>query len=209
MQGSVVQLILHASLFVKLILLVLLGFSVSSWAIMVYKYDRMSTASVESESFLEASGSDRPLPELLEAADSLQGSPLARMFKAVYPTRGSLPRAKIHQLLKRQEALEAEGLYNYLTFLAITGSTAPFIGLLGTVWGIINSFRGIGAAGSASLAVVAPGIAEALITTAAGLMVAIPAVMAYNAYLNWAKRIHREMENFSEQLQDLLAKEAA
>jgi len=88
----------------------------------------------------------------------------------------------------------------YLNFLATTGSTAPFIGLFGTVWGIMNSFRGIGAAGAANLAVVAPGIAEALIATAAGLVAAIPAVIAYNYYLSRVRLITIQMEDFDQEL---------
>ena len=90
-------------------------------------------------------------------------------------------------------------------FLPLPGSTTPFIGLFGTVWGIMNAFRGIGAAGSASLAVVAPGIAEALITTAAGLAAAIPAVIAYNYYLSRARQAIIEMEDFAEELLDFFS----
>jgi len=95
----------------------------------------------------------------------------------------------------------------YLNFLATTGSTTPFIGLFGTVWGIMNAFRGIGSAGSASLAVVAPGIAEALITTAAGLGAAIPAVVAFNYYLSRARIMSIDMEDFSEELLDFFSRE--
>lgn len=202
MQGSTIQLIVQASLFVKVILAVLLCFSITSWAIIVYKYDSFSEASRQSHSFLEVFASGRSSQELLKRAQSLSASPLSKLFQAVYPYLSSLPRDKIDRILKRHEILEAERLHGFLTFLAITGSTTPFIGLLGTVWGIINAFQGIGATGSASLAVVAPGIAEALVTTAAGLAAAIPAVMAYNAYLSWARRITLQMEDFSDQLKD-------
>ena len=100
-------------------------------------------------------------------------------------------------------------MHSHLIILATTGSTAPFIGLLGTVWGIMDAFRGIGAAGSASLAVVSPAIAEALIATAAGLAVAIPAVMAYNFYVNWVGRMTVELDHVSEELQGLFTKKAA
>ncbi len=107
---------------------------------------------------------------------------------------------QVTRTLKRIEALEEIRLEKYLTFLATTGSTAPFIGLFGTVWGIMNSFMGIGRIGAASLAVVAPGIAEALIATAAGLIAAIPAVVAYNYYLSRARRTTTLMEDFSQEL---------
>ena len=114
-----------------------------------------------------------------------------------------------HGGFKSCEALETEKLHARLTFLATTGTTAPFIGLLGTVWGIMNAFQGIGATGSASLAVVAPGIAEALVTTAAGLAAAIPAVIAYNYYLSRARKMTIEMEDFSEELLDTLGAKLA
>ena len=100
---------------------------------------------------------------------------------------------------------ELERLQTYLTFLATTGSTTPFIGLLGTVWGIMDAFRGIGAAGSASLAVVSPAIAEALITTAAGLLAAIPAAMAYNVFLDQVRNTASALEEFGEVLLERLA----
>jgi len=107
-------------------------------------------------------------------------------------------------VLKRYGALESARLERFLNFLATTGTTTPFIGLFGTVWGIMNAFTGIGAAGSASLAVVAPGIAEALVTTAMGLAAAIPAVIAYNYYLSRVNRMIMTMEDFSEELVDYI-----
>jgi biopolymer transport protein TolQ len=125
----------------------------------------------------------------------------------VYTEEGRVNRDEIKRLLRRYEALETAKMEQYLNFLATTGSTTPFIGLFGTVWGIMNAFRGIGAAGSASLAVVAPGIAEALITTAAGLAAAIPAVVAFNYYLSRARKMSIDMEDFSEELLDFFSKE--
>ena len=205
MQESAIQLVLQASLFVKVILFILLSFSVASWAIIVYKYDHFSAASSESESFLQVFESEQNFQNLQKRAVAFRISPLARMFQAFVPLRYH-SKDEIDRSLRRQEVLEVEKLNAYLTFLAVTGSTDPFIGLLGTVWGIMNAFRGIGAAGSASLAVVAPGISEALITTAAGLAAAIPAVMAYNAYLNWARKIALQMEDFSDQLKGHFSK---
>jgi biopolymer transport protein TolQ len=209
MQQSAIALVLQASLFVKVILLILLFFSITSWAIIVYKYDSFSEASRQSQVFLAAFGSGRPTQEILKTARSLPASPLAKLFQAIQSSLSALSRDRVERVLKRHEAMEVERLHGYLTFLAITGSTTPFIGLLGTVWGIINAFQGIGATGSASLAVVAPGIAEALVTTAAGLAAAIPAVMAYNGYLSWARRIVLQMEDFSDQLKDSLVREVA
>jgi len=206
MHESMWFLILHASLFVKVILLTLVFFSTVCWSIILYKHASLAAAEKESAAFLDVFESGN----LLRAADlakTLQASPLAAVFRAVYPARTK--GEELRRLLRRYQALETERLYAQLTFLATTGSTAPFIGLLGTVWGIINAFRGIGASGSASLAVVAPGIAEALITTAAGLAAAIPAVMAYNYYLSRARKLTAALEDFSESLIGALGKPSA
>ncbi len=202
MQDSAIQLIFHAGYVVKAVLLILLFFSVFSWAIIFYKHRSLSAASRESASFLRAFRAGSDVKGLFATAKPLTLSPLANVFKSVYLEEGHINKDEIRRLLRRYEALEAAKLESYLTFLATTGATTPFIGLFGTVWGIMNSFRGIGAAGSASLTIVAPGIAEALITTAAGLAAAIPGVVAYNYYLSRARRLIIEMEDFSEELLD-------
>ncbi len=206
MPVTAVDLVLQAGLFVKVILLILLSCSVFSWAIMIYKQASLSAASKQSREFLSSFGSGSDRRRLLELAQSLKASPLANVFSAV-ARDGVGHREEVKRLLRRYEALESERVHSYLTFLATTGSTAPFIGLLGTVWGIMNAFRGIGQAGSASLAVVAPGIAEALITTAVGLATAIPSVLGYNYYLSRARKLTVEMEDFSEELLDYFSSE--
>lgn len=208
MHDSALQLILQAGYVVKGILVILLFFSVFSWAIIFYKHRYLSKASKESDSFLRVFRTGRDIKGLYQTARSLALSPLANVFKSVYTEESRINRDEVKRLLRRYEALEVVKLQSYLNFLATTGSTTPFIGLFGTVWGIMDAFRGIGAAGSASLAVVAPGIAEALITTAAGLAAAIPGVVAYNYYLSRAKILIIEMEDFSEELFDLFSKEA-
>lgn len=208
MQDSAIQLILHAGYVVKAVLAILLFFSVFSWAIIFYKHRYFSKASKESESFLRAFRAGRDMKGLYNTARSLTLSPLASVFKSVHAEEGRVNRDEVKRLLRRYEALEAAKLQSYLNFLATTGSTTPFIGLFGTVWGIMDSFRGIGAAGSASLTVVAPGIAEALIATAAGLAAAIPGVVAFNYYLSRAKMMIIEMEDFSEELLDFFSKAA-
>lgn len=207
MKDSALQLILQAGLVVKGVLLILLFFSVFSWAIIFYKHRYLKTAEKESETFLRAYRTGKDIKSLFAVAKGLKLSPIANVFKSVYLEEGRVNREEVRRLLRRYEALEAAKLESYLTFLATTGSTTPFIGLFGTVWGIMNAFRGIGTAGSASLAVVAPGIAEALITTAAGLAAAIPAVVAYNYYLSRARRQIIDMEDFSEELLDLFTKD--
>ena len=145
---------------------------------------------------------------IFQATRSLAISPIANLFRSVYTDTTHKERSETRRVLKRYGALESAKLEKYLNFLATTGSTSPFIGLFGTVWGIMNAFRGIGSAGAASLAVVAPGIAESLIATAAGLAAAIPAVIAYNYYLSMARRMIIEMEDFSEELLDFFAGES-
>lgn len=206
MQNSAIQLILQAGYVVKGVLIILLFFSVVSWAIIFYKYRYLSRANKETDIFLRTYRAGRDFKGLLHVTKTLNLSPLANIFKLT-STEEVQDRAEIKRMLRRYEALESAKLERYLSFLATTGSTTPFIGLFGTVWGIMNAFRGIGAAGSASLAIVAPGIAEALITTAAGLAAAIPAVIAYNYYLTRAREMIIEMEDFSEELLDFFSKE--
>src|SRR3990172_3230566 len=180
MNNSVLQLILQAGYMVKGVLLLLLFFSVVSWAIIFFKQRYFSKANRESEQFLRAYRTNRDPRDLYKATKNLTLSPIANVFKAVYADEGIRDKNEVKRLLRRYETLESVKLEKYLNFLATTGSTTPFIGLFGTVWGIMNSFQGIGSAGSASLAIVAPGIAESLIATALGLAAAIPAVIAYN-----------------------------
>ncbi len=205
MQHSAMQLILQAGYVVKVVLLILLFFSVVSWAIIFYKYRYLSRANKETDTFLRSYRAGRDLKGLLITTRPLNLSPLSNIFKFT-SSENIVDKAEIKRSLRRFSALESAKLEKYLSFLATTGSTTPFIGLFGTVWGIMNAFRGIGAAGSASLAVVAPGIAEALITTAAGLVAAIPAVIAYNYYLSRARQMIIEMEDFSEELLDFFSK---
>lgn len=201
------HLVLQAGLIVKLVLLILLFFSVVSWAIIFFKYRHLSIAAKENSLFFSTVKSMRNTEKIFLTSRKYLLSPIANVFRSVYADSDYADKNEIRRSTKRFEALEAEKLERYLGFLATTGSTTPFIGLFGTVWGIMNSFRGIGASGTASLAVVAPGIAEALIATAMGLAAAIPAVIAYNYYLGRTRRMIIEMEDFSEEVIDLLLKE--
>jgi biopolymer transport protein TolQ len=207
MKDSAFQLILQAGYVVKGVLLLLLFFSVVSWAIIFFKQRYFSKANKESQEFLRAYRSTRDSKGLFQATRHLMISPIANLFKAVYSDEIHKEKAEAKRLLRRYGALESAKLEKYLNFLATTGSTTPFIGLFGTVWGIMTSFMNIGSAGAASLAVVAPGIAESLIATAAGLIAAIPAVIAYNYYLSMARRMIIEMEDFSEELLDFFTQD--
>ena len=208
---TVLNLILGAGPVVKLVLLILLFFSVFSWAIIFYKFRFLSKVEKESEEFQRIFASSKNWDTLYASTKRLTLSPMANLFRSVYSMASAeeVDREEVKRTLKRVESLEASRLEKYLTFLATTGSSTPFIGLFGTVWGIMNSFRGIGRIGSASLAVVAPGIAEALIATAAGLVAAIPAVIAYNYYLSRTRKNIILMEDFSQELMDYFMRKYA
>ncbi len=207
MKNTALQLILQAGYIVKGVLIILLFFSVVSWAIIFFKHRYFSKANKENDQFMKAYRAGRDPKGLYQVTRVFTISPIANIFRAVYADEGNKDKSETKRLLRRYEALETAKLEKYLSFLATTGSTTPFIGLFGTVWGIMNSFRNIGASGAASLAVVAPGIAESLIATAAGLAAAIPAVIAYNYYLSMARRMIVEIEDFSEELLDFFTKE--
>jgi len=207
MEYSVFQLILQAGYVVKAVLLVLLLFSVFSWTIIFYKWRLFSRADKETINFFRVYGSTLNPKDLYIATKRFSISPLSSLFRSVYSEKAYTDRDELKRMLRRYSALESAKLERYLNFLATTGSTTPFIGLFGTVWGIMNTFRGIGGAGSASLAIVAPGIAEALIATAMGLLAAIPAVVAYNYYLSRVNRMTVELEDFSEELVDYILKQ--
>ncbi len=207
MQSTAIELVLNAGGVVKGVLLLLFFFSVTSWAIILYKWRYFSKARKETDLFVRLYQSGKDPRRLAQVSRPLHISPLSRLFRAVNSER-KRGTDEIRRALRRYEALEAARLERYLNFLATTGSTTPFIGLFGTVWGIMNAFSGIGAAGSASLAVVAPGIAEALIATAMGLAAAIPAVIGYNYFLSMARRMTIEMEDFSEELLDYFSRQA-
>jgi biopolymer transport protein TolQ len=202
-------------LVVKLVLFILLYFSVVSWAIIFYKLLQVHRANNESNRFMDFFWKTKKFDAINSQLDRFANSPLTVLFSEGYSELKKLMEQgdtvaseggvstdlggidNIARALRRATTSEITRLEKYLTFLATTGSTAPFIGLFGTVWGIMTAFKGIGETGSASLAVVAPGIAEALIATAIGLVAAIPAVMGYNHFQNKIKVLIGEMDNFS------------
>jgi len=200
------ELIMNAGLMVKFVMLVLLFFSVVSWAIIILKHFQLSSAERENSSFYHTFRRTRDLGTMIAAAKKYLASPTANIFRGACSDTHLDDRELVAATLKRYEALESAKLERHLSFLATCGSTSPFIGLFGTVWGIMGSFMSIGQAGAASLAVVAPGIAEALIATAMGLIAAIPAVIAYNYYLSRAHRIEIEMEDFSAEFLSIIGR---
>jgi len=212
--GSLLSMILDAGLMVKFVLLLLFIFSVVSWAIIFLKYRYYRKIKKENEDFDADYLKSNKLSDILPAAKKYSYSTTAEVFRVGYaeltkinkqanesaPGSDEISLSSMDNLersLNKASNTEMTKLESALGFLATTGSASPFIGLFGTVWGIMDTFKGIGARGSATLAVVAPGISEALIATAAGLAAAIPAVIFYNYFLNQSKNMVQEMENFA------------
>ncbi|MBU4330692.1 MAG: protein TolQ [Acidobacteria bacterium] len=203
------KLILEASLVVKLVILVLLFFSVFSWAVIFFKRNSIKTAKAQNRKFLAVFRKSRNLSEVGEAAKQLKNSPLSTLFNYGFRELKFLKKANPEMPLTAQNVetiqrglikgsnKEINRLEKMMPFLATTGSVTPFIGLFGTVWGIMNSFTQIGIEKTASLQTVAPGIAEALIATALGLFAAIPAVIGYNHFLGQIKEQVVDMEDFT------------
>jgi biopolymer transport protein TolQ len=224
-QMDYIHIIGNASLMVKFVLLVLLFFSVMSWAIIIIKIRYIRKAFKESEIFVDYFWKSRDLASAFTKAKQLSGSPVARIFRIGYAELRKLsPGGKrddadtnapclrqgisgsdnVKRALRRAINTEMTRVTQMVPFLATTGNTTPFIGLFGTVWGIMNAFHGIGQRGSASLAVVAPGISEALVATAAGLAVAIPAVIAFNHFMQKIRVIETELHSFSADFLNIL-----
>ena len=212
--GSLLNMILDAGLMVKFVLLLLFIFSVVSWAIIFLKYRYYRKIKKENEVFNADYSRSTKLSDVLPAAKKYSFSTTAEVFRVGYaeltkinkPLNDSAQGSdeislssldNLERSLSKACNTEMTKLESALGFLATTGSASPFIGLFGTVWGIMDTFKGIGARGSATLAVVAPGISEALIATAAGLAAAIPAVIFYNYFLNQSKNMVQEMDNFA------------
>ncbi len=211
---------------VKFVMLVLLFFSITSWAIMFIKFRYIRKAFKESADFVDIFWQCRNLTDAFSKAKALSASPIARIFISAYMEMARLdgrdkqepgmkPGEKsffqsigsIKRSLNRSINVEVRRLSQLVPFLATAGNTAPFIGLFGTVWGIMNTFQGIGLSGSASLAVVAPGISEALIATAAGLAVAIPSVIAYNYFIDRIRVLDSEFQSFASDLLNIMERD--
>lgn len=210
------ELVMQASPTVKLVMVILALMSVICWFIIGSKLFRLERATRQSNQFLDlfwesARGQSWTAERLESIYSQLSGvstSPLAKVFHAGYVELARVLQSatgrgagadeldNVERALRRAAVNEVTGLETMIPFLATTGSTAPFVGLFGTVWGIMNSFMEIGGQKSASLDVVAPGIAEALIATAIGLVAAIPAVMAYNYFLRRIHVLQAEMDAF-------------
>jgi biopolymer transport protein TolQ len=212
---DILKLILEASPVVKGVLLLLILMSVASWYVIGSKSIYLSRALGRSSNFLEMFWKTQRLDDVWKLTEETPPSPVSEVFRAGYVELAKLRRRRteqgaavdpethigdlesIQRALERARTTAVTEMENKVPLLATTASAAPFIGLFGTVWGIMNSFRNIGAKGAANLATVAPGIAEALVATAIGLIAAIPAVMAYNYFLRRIRVVSADMETFA------------
>ncbi|MBN1829540.1 MAG: protein TolQ [Deltaproteobacteria bacterium] len=226
--GNILDLVLDSGPMVQFVLLLLFFFSVLSWAIIIVKYRVVRRTKKENALFLQVYMRSTKLSAVFPESRKFRSSTLAEVFRAGYTELGKVTRAmkessqsaesteegilsmdlrgidNVERALNRACDAEISKIEQALVFLATTGSASPFIGLFGTVWGIMNAFRGIGVRGSATLAVVAPGISEALVATAAGLAAAIPAVIFYNYFLNRIKDISLETESFASEFLNII-----
>jgi biopolymer transport protein TolQ len=214
-QEGLVAMVTGTGPVVQIVLYILIGFSVVSWGILFYKLRQVRQARRQSERFIEMFWDTKNLTSIHTASQELKQSPVAQVFRAGYQELVRLTRSKrqsnpgevlttelggidnVQRAMKRATNQELTRLERALTFLATTASSTPFIGLFGTVWGIMNAFRGLSTTQSSSIQAVAPGISEALIATAVGLFAAIPALIAYNYFAGQIRVLHTDMENFA------------
>ena len=206
---SLWSLFIRADFIVKSVILMLIGCSIYSWAIIIEKFRLFKKINLESEEFEEKFWKSKSAETFYNSLPADVENPTALLFK---DTMQSLLKAKSKTNLNERMASILEvniekqisKIDKGFTFLATVGSTAPFIGLFGTVWGIMNSFQSIAISRNTSLAIVAPGIAEALFATALGLLAAIPAVVAYNKFNNDSKKYSQRLENFSKRFLSII-----
>ena len=206
---SLWSLFLRADFIVKSVILMLIGCSIYSWAVIIEKFRLFKKINLESEEFEEKFWKSKSAETFYNSLPADLENPTALLFK---DTMQSLLKAKRKTNLNERMASILEvniekqisKIDKGFTFLATVGSTAPFIGLFGTVWGIMNSFQSIAISRNTSLAIVAPGIAEALFATALGLLAAIPAVVAYNKFNNDSKKYSQRLENFSKRFLSII-----
>jgi biopolymer transport protein TolQ len=216
---SALDLIYNAGIVVKVIMLGLLFASVSSWAIILLKRQLLRQATRQNDAFLHGFWGGWNLSESFSKSADFPYSPVAKSFQAAVRELRKLGDDKkgdhnlradiVIRTLKKQNTIELANLEHSVNWLATTASAAPFVGLFGTVWGIMTSFQNIGATGAANLAVVAPGISEALIATAIGLFAAIPAAVAYNFLNGKIKTQALALDSFNQDLLNLLQREGA
>ncbi|MGA2404681.1 MAG: protein TolQ [Syntrophobacteraceae bacterium] len=222
---SVMDMIFNAGPMVKFVLLVLMALSIACWCVIVLKYRMVRRANRESVDFMSLFRQRKNYSALYRDSEKLSDSHLAQIFRVGYAELSRLGKSletrnllelstnpeilleNVERAIQGEMTSERQRFERFLPLLATTGSTAPFIGLFGTVWGIMTSFQEIGIKGSANLAVVAPGISEALVATAIGLGAAIPAVVAYNHFSTKLRGIENDMSHFSADYLNMLKRD--
>jgi biopolymer transport protein TolQ len=216
-QDSIIDMVTHSGVVVQGVLYLLLAFSIISWGIVLFKFKQIYQARQESERFASIFWETKNFSAIHTSALEMKESPVAQVFRAGYQELMRITRVRkqgaalegeppandeggienIERAMRRAIRLQMTRLERGLAFLATTASTTPFVGLFGTVWGIMDAFRGLGVTKTSSIQAVAPGISEALIATAVGLAAAIPAVMAYNYFSRQNRLLTADMENFA------------
>jgi len=231
---DLIHMISNAGLMVQLVLLLLLVFSITSWAIIFMKFLYFKKAIKESNLFFDYFWQSHDLSAAFVKTKKMHNSPMAKIFRIGFLELQKISKSRSQITQKQDEAGKTENsplntkfvgidnvkralnraintekakMVQHVPFLATTGNTAPFIGLFGTVWGIMNSFHSIGMKGSANLAVVAPGISEALVATAVGLVVAIPGVISFNHFMNKIQMIESELYSFADDFLNILERD--
>jgi biopolymer transport protein TolQ len=213
--GEIVDLVLQTGAVAKTVLFLLLAFSVLSWAVILSKWRAIRSARMQSVRFMRTFRKAQRMQDVASVAVQFRPSPLVGVFdgaltefKRQMGTTGGIQNpVAIQRAMQISSSEEITRLERNVPWLAITGAVTPFIGLFGTVWGIIDAFHGLGTAGAATLRAVAPGISEALITTAAGLAAAIPAVIAYNLIIGSIREMASRNDDFALEMLNLIERQ--
>ncbi len=206
---SIIQLFVRADVIIKSVLIILVASSIYSWAIIIEKIRLFKRINLSTEEFENKFWKSKSAESFYNNLPANVNDPMANIFKdsmqvLLKSKRSSNLNEKMSRMLEINIEEQMESIEKSYTFLATVGSTAPFIGLFGTVWGIMNSFQSIAISRNTSLAIVAPGIAEAIFATALGLLAAIPAVVAYNKFSSDSKKYSQKLENFSKRLLSII-----
>ena len=206
---SIINLFIRADIIIKTVIIILIVSSIYSWAIIFEKIKMFKRINKSTEEFENKFWKSKSAESFYNSLPNSVNDPMANVFRhsmdiMLKSKRSSNLNEKMSRMLEINTEQHMETIEKSYTFLATVGSTAPFIGLFGTVWGIMNSFQSIAISRNTSLAIVAPGIAEALFATALGLLAAIPAVIAYNKFTNDSKKYFQKLENFSKRLLSII-----
>ena len=208
---SLIQLFLRADFIVKAVIVILIAASVYSWALIFDKYKLFKRIEKSTTSFEEKFWKSKSAESFYNSFSNKEKDPVATIFQSAMielirtkSKSSSVQSNRVSRVIEISADKEIKSIEKHFTFLATVGSTAPFIGLFGTVWGIMNSFQSIAISRNTSLAIVAPGIAEALFATALGLLAAVPAVIAYNKFNSDSKKYTSRIENFSKRFLSII-----